>query len=371
MKRKIADILVILFIIINLTGCYNYREINKITFATSVIFDKDEHNNVVLYLDCVRPYRNANESSDKGRRVMYKGNGKTALEAIRNINVSSSYNLNFSQVRAYIFTEEVAKDGIQDYIDLINNDQQFSFKPYMFVYIGDVKSLIDVTDKDEEYLGLYLNELIEKNNKNGKVVRSNVNDYLTNSRTGSQNSFMSAIELKNDDIESKLQLNGGFIMHDNKSAGRLEPDEVLTYNMLMKNVREGTFEVANPYDKSKFITLDILDESNSTDVILDGDNIVLKKNISVKVTLGEIQGKLNVDKEALDEIKLNEEAKLKKYEEEFFNKYKEKGIDILGVSRLLQEKYPHEDISNFLNNTILDTNVEVYIDGSSLVRNSL
>ena len=72
MKRKIADILLILFISINLTGCYNYREINKMTFATSVIFDKDEHNEVVLYIDCVRPYRDANESSDKGRRVMYK-----------------------------------------------------------------------------------------------------------------------------------------------------------------------------------------------------------------------------------------------------------------------------------------------------------
>ena len=371
MKRKIADVLVVLFIILNLTGCYNYREINKITFATSVVFDKDEHNNIILYLDCVRPYRNANESSDKGRRVMFKGEGKTALEAIRDINVSSSYNLNFSQVRAYIFTEDTAKDGIKDYMDLINNDQQFSFKPYMFVYRGDVKNLIDVTDKDEEYLGLYLDELIQKNNKNGKVVRSNVNDYISNSLTGSHNSFMSAIELKNDDIESKLELDGGYIMHDDKIAGRLEPHEVLTYNILMKKVGEGTFEVPNPYEKDKFITLDILEESNNTDVVLEDDNIILKKDISVKVTIGEIQGKLQLDKEVLDSIKVNQESKLKRYEEEFFDKYKEKGIDVLGVNRLLEERYPHLDREDFLNKTILDTNVEILIDGSGLVKNSL
>lgn len=371
MKRKIADILLILFIIINLTGCYNYREINKMTFATSVIFDKDEHNEVVLYIDCVRPYRDANESSDKGRRVMYKGRGKTALEAIRDINVSSSNILNFSQVRAYIFTEETAKDGVKNYIDLINNDQQFSFKPYMFIYSGDVKELLDVAEKDDDYLGLYLDELIQKNNKNGKVVRSNVNDYISNTLTGSKNSLMSVIELKNNDIENRIELNGGAIMHNNKMIGKLKSDDVLTYNILMNNVREGTFEVPNPYDTGKFITLDILDETNNTNIILDGDKIILNKNIDIKVTIGEIQGRLQVDQEVLDIIKLEQEAKVKKYEEEFFNDYKEKGIDILGVNRLLEERYPHSYNDDFLKNTILNSSVNIDIDGSSLTRNSL
>lgn len=371
MKRKIADILVILFVIFNLTGCYNYKEINKITFATSVIFDKGEHNNVSVYLDCVRPYRSANESSDKGRRVIFKGNGKTSLEALRNINVSSNYNLNYSQVRAYIFSEEIAKQGIQNYIDLINNDQQFSYKPYMFIYEGDIKKLIDVTNKDEEYLGLYLDELIQKNDKNGKVVRSNVNDYIKSSRTGSRNSFITDIQLVNDDIESKLMLDGGYIVHDHKAIEKLKPDEVLTYNILMKNVGEGTLEVPNPNEKEKFITLDILDESNNTSLVVDGDNIILKKDIILTTSIGEIQGILQVDDEVLDKIKVNEEAKLEKYQHEFFEKYKKKNIDILGVDRLLEEKYPEIERKNFLDNTELETNVKIIIDGSGLIRNSL
>ncbi|SFU65261.1 germination protein, Ger(x)C family [Clostridium sp. DSM 8431] len=371
MKKKIADIIVILFIILNLTGCYNYREINKMTFVTSVIFAKGERDSVSVYLDCVRPYRSANESSDKGRRVIFKGNGKTALEAIRNINVSSNYNLNFSQVRAYIFSEGVAKEGVQNYIDLINNDQQFSYKPYMFVYEGDVKKLIETTNEDEEYLGLYLDELIQKNDKNGKVVRSNVNDYIKNSRIGSRNSFMSDIELVSDDIESKIQLNGGSVFHDNKIVEKLKPEDVLTYNILMKTVREGTFEVPNPNDKEKFITLDLLNETNDTSLAVDEDNIILTKNITITVILGEIQGVLEVDDMVLNEIKANEEAKLEKYQQDFFKNYKEKGIDILGIDRLLEEEYPEIDRENFLDKTSLVTNVELIIDGSSHIRNSL
>lgn len=371
MKKRIVNILITIFFILSLTGCYNYKEINKITFATSIIFDKDEHDEVVVYLDCVRPYRDANDSSDKGRRIMYKGRGKTALEALRDINVSSSNTLNFSQIRAYIFTEDAAKAGVKNYIDLINNDQQFSYKPYMFVYMGDVKELLNTTNKDEEYLGLYLDQLIIKNNKNGKVIKSNVNNYISLTLTGSRNSFMSVIELKDDDIENRIELNGGAIFHENKMVERLKQDDALIFNILMKNVKEGTFEVPNPYDTSKFVTLDILDETNKTNIYLNEDNIVLKKDINIRISLGEIQGKLQVDQLALDIIKVNQEERLKKYEEELFESYKEKGIDILGVSKLLDEKYPNIDKENFLNKTTLDVNVKIKVDGSGLTRNSL
>jgi len=302
---------------------------------------------------------------------MYKGRGKTALEAIRDINVSLSNTLIFSQVRAYIFTEETAKSGIKNYIDLINNDQQFSFKPYMFIYSGDIKELLNAADKDDDYLGLYLDQLIQKNNKNGKVVKSNVNDYISNTLTGSKNSFMSIIELESDDIGSRVQLKGGAIMHDNKMIGKLKTDDILTYNILMKSVREGTFEVPNPYDTGKFITLDILDETNNTDITVDGENIVLKKNVDIRVTIGEIQGTLEVDQGVLNIIKSEQEAKVKKYANEFFEEYKEKGVDILGVNRLLEERHPYSYDENFLNNTTLDTHVNIIIDGSSLTKGSI
>jgi hypothetical protein len=113
MKKRAVSILVILLLIVPLGGCFSYTEINKMTFATSIIFDKDEYDNIIVYLDSIRPYRDAGESSDKGKRIMLKGIGKTALEAIRNVNVSSSNAINFSQVRSYIFSEQVAKEGVK------------------------------------------------------------------------------------------------------------------------------------------------------------------------------------------------------------------------------------------------------------------
>lgn len=371
MKRKLASILSVIIFSALFIGCFNYTEINKITFATSIIFDRDDYDNVILYVDCVRPYRDANESSDKGRRVIFKGTGKTSLEAIRDMNIKSSNKINFSQVRAYVFTEQAARKGINKYIDLINNNQQFGFKPYMFTYFGDVDTLLDVTSSDEEYLGLYLDQLIDKNRKNAKVVSANVNDYITKSLVSTNISFMSAITIKKDAVDRKIELNGGVIMKDNHMIDLLEQKDVVSYNLLTSRVNDGTLEIPNPDENDKFVTLDILENNLCTKVRIEEDKVVLEKDINLKVSIGEIQGGLIVDEEALETLKVNEEEKIKIYLEDFFENYKEKGIDILGVRRLVEEYYPDNSIEDILGSTKLDLKIEIVIDGSSLVRDSL
>ncbi|PRR83036.1 Ger(x)C family spore germination protein [Clostridium vincentii] len=371
MKKRVASILLVVLLILPLGGCFNYTEINRITFATSIIFDKDDYDNIIVYLDSVRPYRDANESSDKGKRIMLTGTGKTALEAIRNINVSSSNVINFSQVRAYIFSEQVAKNGVKNHMDLINNHQEFGLDPYMFVYFGEIDDLLKTTNDEEEYLGLYLDQLVENNKHNGTVIKTNVNDYVTNSQNESSISLMSAIELKSEGIANKVELNGGVIMKDNHMVDKLEQKDALTYNILKNRVKGGTFQVANPNDASKLITLDILNGNNKSEILVQGEDILLKKKLNIKLSIGEIQGNLEMTQAALETIKVNEEWKLKKYEEEFFQRYKEKEIDILGVNRLIEEKYPSLNKEKILSKTILETEVNLIIDGSNLAIDSL
>lgn len=371
MKKKLASIICIVMCSLTLTCCFNYKEINRMTFATSIIFDRDENNNVVIYIDCVKPYRNAGDSSDEGKRMIFKGEGKTSLEAIRDISEISSNKLNFSQVKSYIFTEQVAQDGIERYINLINNDQQFGFKPYMFVYFGEVSELLDIIGNDDEYLGLYLNDLVQNNIGNGKIISENVNDYISNSFNKDAINIITAVEIKDDMIDKKIQLNGGAVIRDNKMIKKMEPSEVLSYNLLMEPVTEGTFEIQNPNEPDKFVTLDILEKSQSTQVNIKNDNVIINKNLDIRVAVGEIQGKLVVSNEVLNTMKNTQEEKIKNYLENLFNDYKKEGIDLIGVNRLIEEKYPHKYIENTLQSTALNVNINIIIEGSSLIKNSL
>ena len=369
-KKIFKLFLVFVLIASTLSGCFNYNEINTVTFTTSTIFDIDDLGRVVVYLDCVKPYRNTNESSDNGKRIIYKGVGKTALEAIRDINVAASYKINFSQNRAIIFTEAAARQGINKYLNLINNDQEFKVKPYMFVYFGDIENLINISAKDEENTGIFLSELVQKNKANARLTITNINDYLVKSEIGNNYALISGLELRKDIIDERIEVSGAALMRNNFMVERISIQDGLSYNFLTDNIKTGTLEVQNPQMNTGFITLEILSNKTKTDIKYDGNNVILTKKIKLKTTIAEAQGRFISSKAAIEMLKEEAEDNIKSYLTTFFYKFSSKNIDILQVERLLEIKYPNLVIKNPISKTNLKIEIDLELDGSEKVKNS-
>lgn len=369
--RKLIKVGILLIaILLMLAGCYNYRDINNVTFVTSMVFDLDPIGNVVIYMDCVRPYRDNNESSDNGKRILYKGTGKTVLEALRDVNMASSYKINITQNKAFIFTEKAVKEGIDKFLGIINNDQEFLVKPYIFAYFGDVERLLKVAASDEEYMGLFINDLVKKNKANSRAIIVNINEYITASEIGANSALIGALELRKDVIDERIELSGGVIMRNNVMQEKIDIMDGLTFNILEDKVKTGTLEIVNPQMEEGFITFEILKNKTKTKIEYNGDRVLLTKDVNMKVTLAESQGRFIVDKQSLQIIEDTTEVRIKEYLQAFFDKYNKKNIDILGVERMLEIKYPglvKEDILSILD---VDIKVNLDLEGTSNTRNS-
>lgn len=369
--RKLIKVGILLIaILLMLAGCYNYRDINNVTFVTSMVFDLDPIGNVVIYMDCVRPYRDNNESSDNGKRILYKGTGKTVLEALRDVNMASSYKINVTQNKAFIFTEKAVKEGIDKFLDIINNDQEFLVKPYIFAYFGDVERLLKVAASDEEYMGLFINDLVKKNKANSRAIIVNINEYMTESEIGANSALIGALELRKDVIDERIELSGGVIMRNDVMQEKIDIIDGLTYNILEDKVKTGTLEIVNPQMEEGFITFEILKNKTKTKIEYNGDRVLLTKDVNMKVTLAEAQGRFIVDKQSLQLIEDTTELRIKEYLQAFFDKYNKKNIDILGVERMLEIKYPglvKEDILSILD---VDIKVNLDVEGTSNTKNS-
>ena len=370
-RRKASILLSLLLLPLLLTGCFDYHDINKVTFPTSIIFDVDDLGQEIVYLDCIKPYRSTNDSSDKGRRIIYKGVGKTALEALNDINRASSFKLDYTQTRAYIFTEKASRKGIKKFLDLINNNSEFSMKPSTFVYYGDVEELLKTVSTDEEYLGLFLNDLVGKEKYNPRAVKSNINYYLSNILMGSNTALLTSISLEDNAIDKKIQIQGSSIFKDNVLVEKIDIENSLIYNIMMGNAKSGTLEISNPESKENFITLQILDSSMKDKLEFQDGKYKLIKDVNVEVSVSEIQGELIVDANALDYIKVNEEAYISGYAEYLFNKYKKQNLDIFDIARLAEMYYPNENIDNPLSVTEVEVNTKLIIKGTGVVKDSL
>lgn len=369
--KKILKVVIVIFLPFLLIGCFDYSDINKVTFATSTIFDVDDIGRIVVYLDCVKPFRSTNESSDKGRRIVYKGVGRTVSEAISDIGSVSSYNLELSQSRAYIFTEKAARKGIKNYLDVINSKSEFQMKPSAFVYYGDVKDLLEAASNDEEYLGLFLDDLVQSSENKYKAVQSNINYYLSNLLMGSEDGLLASIKLKEDLLERKVEISGASIFRDNVLEEKMDAQECLFYNLFFGSIRGATLEVGNQLDDGQFITLQVLSNSSIDTLEEDGDALKYIKNIEIQVSLEESQGRLIVDKNTLNYITSSKEAYINNRIQEIFNKYKEKELDIFDVKRMSEIRYPKKRIEDPLSNTEMIVNTKIKINATGVARDTL
>jgi len=369
-KKFKFSIMILISMSMVFSGCYNYKDINRVIFVTSMLIDLDENNNIVIYTDTIKPYRSTNESSEKGMRIIFKGEGKSLFEAERNLNLSSSYTLNYTQNKAIIFSQKAAEAGLENYLDFLNRDQELLVRSFLFVYYGDINRLMKLASNDEEYLGAFLYEVVNKMQTSPRTINISLNDYLVTSELGSGVTIMSAMEVKKGVLKDNIELVGGAVISNEKLIDRLQIAQGLSYNFLMNKVKRGTLEVTNPDDKKKIVTLEILDGKTKTDIKVEKDKVELIKTIKIRASIGDVQGTMALSEENIKKLQENAENNIKKYGTMLFEEFKGKDLDIFNIKRELEMKYPSAKIEEPLKKAELKIYPQVTIEGSSNILNA-
>lgn len=361
-KILVSSILCMCFL---LNGCFNYTDINRVLFSTSIIIDIDEDNNPIVYVETFKPYRSARSGSEKGERIVYKGKGKTIFEALRTIGLSTSYKINGTQNKALIFTEKAAAYGIHDFIDLIGRDQEFILRQYVAVYRGDVERLLNAHIKSEEYIGIFITDLIDNIGTSSRAIKLTINDYFNERLKPGRTTVITLLEMSKDQLEELLVISGGAIMKYDKLVAEIPLHESQGYNFLINRVKTGTLEIPYSDEENKYVTLEIKNSNTKTNMEYDGENLKLIKTINVRTTVGETQSKLNFTPENLENISRGAEDNIIRATKDVFETYKNNNLDIFNLERDFKIRYPHANSENILEKTTLDVNVKVVIEGSS------
>lgn len=372
--RKITYLLLILILTFLLSSCFNYRDINKVIFATAVVLDYDEGSEMItVYVETFRPYRGAEAGSEKGTRIIFKGRGKTLFEAMRDITLSSSYKIHYSQCKAIIFTEKASRSkvGLKKFTDMIDRDQEFLLRPYVFVYFGDIEKLMKISIKEEEYIGFFLYNLIQNVGNSSRNISVTTNEFLAWRLMAGKTYILTGLRVKQEQLEDKLEIDGCVAFDDDKMVDFIDRRQIQGFNFLMDRVKTGTLEVTNPENQDQYVTLEILNSDTKTNIKYEGGKIKLTKKIRTKTSIGEIQKGLIITEENIRKMEQNAEENIKKAASRIFNDYKYKGVDIFEVEQELNRHYPKVNLEDCIKETNLEVIVKVRIEGSSDKTNNI
>lgn len=370
MKKTLLCLFLISCIFIN--GCYSYKDINTVVFTTAVIFDIDKDNNPVIYLEIFKPAKSASKSAEKPERVVLKGTGKTPYEALSNINLASSYKIDYTQNKAIIYTQRAAEYGMNNFFDIFRRNCHFVIKPYMAIYKGDVERLAKATFGDEQFAGLFLLDLINNIGTSSRTVKAAINDYLLRSNGASKSTVLTAIKISDDEPKESLVVDGGAVIKKGKLVTLLPKVDGEAYNFLIGQVASGSMEVVDPRKSGKNISLRIESSKTKTKVDYDGKKVHAKKTINTKVSIIETQDYTDLTDEEIKEIKKGAEANLISLCTNVFNKYKQQNLDIFRIADDVENKYGDDKVKNssdLIKYTQIEIEPHVIIEGSGKVRN--
>lgn len=364
MRKSLLVLLIICAF--SIKGCYNYRDLNRLFFTTLALIDVDDKGNVILYQENFKAYRGEGEKAGTEVRVIFKGTGLTIHDAFNKIIESASFEINYSQVKAMIFTERAARLGIDNFIDSPVRDQKPTLRIFLLVYPGDPEELLNISLADEQFLGLFLDNLMVSQGKLQSISQIRLDKYMNRRLQGSRVAIVPILKIRTVVSEKRVAADGGAVFVNDRMVDKLSNDEVTSYNMVINEADTGFMYAKNPEVNDKFVTLKVLGSKTKITVNYDGETVHLTKNIKTKVTLIDAQKFLTLSNDDIrKQIEKDAEEKISKDCIELFEKFKEKGIDIYNVQREFEMKYPHEKVENVLEITKAETNVDVHIEGSN------
>lgn len=379
--KKFVLIIITLFILLISSGCYNYKEINDMAIVSSIGIDKDNKNDKYIVSAQIMNSKESEDSEDS-QITVYTKEGDTVHEALRNITLKSPRKLYGNHLSKIVLSEEVAKEGIDNILDIFNRITEVRNEFIITIVKEDkasdvlkvltttesipaeyVKLSLKIADKTsgltyatklDEFISLYLKKgidpvvpvlKIDKKEKKGTTI----NNITTTNPI------------------SKIVIEDLAVTNKGKLETYLKNEEVIGYNFLRNQIQKMIIPVKCD-DENNYASILILKNKTKSNAAKKDNKYIINFNINSEAIITEYNCKKDLtDEKVIKELEKDTEKKIKRYIKKSLNKQKETKGKFLGLERIIYLDYPkykNEDYS-------VKYNVSVNLVRKGEIRNSI
>ena len=379
--KKFVLIIITLFILLISSGCYNYKEINDMAIVSSIGIDKDNKNDKYIVSAQIMNSKESEDSEDS-QITVYTKEGDTVHEALRNITLKSPRKLYGNHLSKIVLSEEVAKEGIDNILDIFNRITEVRNEFIITIVKEDkasdvlkvltttesipaeyVKLSLKIADKTsgltyatklDEFISLYLKKgidpvvpvlKIDKKEKKGTTI----NNITTTNPI------------------SKIVIEDLAVTNKGKLETYLKNEEVIGYNFLRNQIQKMIIPVKCD-DENNYASILILKNKTKSNAAKKDNKYIINFNINSEAIITEYNCKKDLtDEKVIKKLEKDTEKKIKRYIKKSLNKQKETKGKFLGLERIIYLDYPkykNEDYS-------VKYNAKVNLVRKGEIRNSI
>jgi spore germination protein KC len=290
--RSIKIIFLMLLISIFSSGCWNYRELDKLAVVAGVGVDKTPNGQYRVTVELVK--LSGGKEITRTSKIITMG-GSTVFDAVRNIISLAGNKLYWSHAKVIILSKQVAEDGVTKIMDWYNRDSET--RPDVNILISratTAEEIFNCSSEEGEIKSFKLDDMINNQASLSKAPTTDILKFDIESKNKATSTIIPTIELKNTDGKKTPQIMGTAIIKNDKLIGFLSGEETKALLFIRNEVKGGLLiERAMGKEGRTPVSLEIFKSRTQTTPVLRDNDIEINVKVKTIVAIDELEGSEN------------------------------------------------------------------------------
>ncbi len=321
-----------LLIVSLLSGCLETRIVDEVAMIRAAAFDIEDDTRIKLTANFPTFPEEGEGNVLKDGTITASGETTKGTKVI--LNSRTQKPIVFGQLRVLLFSEELAKQGIELYVDAMYRDPSVGNRIYLAITEGDdAAKFLEAEKQGGELSGVYLPELIEQNMETSFLVPVNMHQFLFSLYNDGRDPYLPVLRMNdNNDYAWGTALFSGEVLHS-----MLDHDDSFMLKMMMQTTRQATkqFELVNG-EQTNYVVIENISSDVTRTIDKTGETPTFIVTIEINGAIEDYDGEENLDDQnTIKEIEKSIEKQIQTQTQELLLKFQQDGIDPVGVG----EKY--------------------------------
>lgn len=304
-KKNIAVFIIIAMLVLPISGCYDSNEIENLAYAIAVGIDKGQQKEFKLTFQIAVPTKISGGGEESLTLKSFETDN--ILSGLKSVSESISRQINLSNAKLIVFSEDIAKDGLSGIINGLVNTVEIRPTANIIISTGSAYSYLDATDTNLSLSPSKYYELLFKSYEREFYTPSiQLNDFVYKLRNSGTQPIAMLCEnnaVKKDSANSKQGAVSGIkglaVFKGDKLVAELDHTNMSIFSLLTKTNENVYMTISDPQD-SKYNVLSIVRTQPETSYKIKIEDGIPKISILLylKGNIVGAQGKYNYLDEA-------------------------------------------------------------------------
>lgn len=363
--RKRVSFLLVLFIINTtmLSGCWNYKEINQFSIVAGIAVDKGEEDKYKLTIEIIDMHEGGREA--KVQSKLLEPHGESLLDAIRNTMKITAPKLYWGHLQIVILSQEVAKEGIIEILDILCRDSEPRLSVDLLVSKEKTaKEILESQSITTEIRSIEIRKMLDAVISLSKAPKVQVYQFVNDLSGEGVSPVLPAIQTTEINAKKTSELSGTAVFSKDKLVGFLDDDETKAFLFVRNKIKDGLFVVKESLESGiERMALKVINSKTKVKPVYSTGRVSIDIEINSKVGVDEHgargnfiseEGSLILKNAAEKEITTHINKTIQRVQKDF-------DLDIFGFGSIIKAEIPNlwKEIGPDWNNIFKNLNVNV------------